>query len=330
MFCSKCGVKNSVDARFCQACGNPILENQQPAVPAAAVRPIILPASLGQRFAHLIVDSIATYIFAIALALFGGLIFGEAAAVILYIVGAFGYYPIFEGLFQGTLGKAITNTKVVNLEGGKPAFGYILLRSLVRMVPFEAFSYLFFGSYPTKGWHDRWSQTLVVSRDLTPEQVQQIDTVGHQGAGGGASAVIAIVVGFFVVLPIIGILASVVLTSLNTAREKANDAAIISTLKSAQFEAETYQKAHSGNYLGLCQDPRMKQILTPWREDAVVEYNCNDAVGGWATESLLTTGEFFCVDHTGVAKTHPESIGRIASCLLVPLPPNLPIGNESS
>jgi uncharacterized RDD family membrane protein YckC len=70
------------------------------------------------------------------------------------------YYVGFEGTFGWTLAKLITGTRVVNDRGEKPALRRILGRSLARLVPFEPFS--FFGSTPT-GWHDRWSNTRVVS-----------------------------------------------------------------------------------------------------------------------------------------------------------------------
>ena len=41
----------------------------------------------------------------------------------------------------------------------KPEPGKIVLRSLSRLVPFEAFSCL-----GDRGWHDRWTQTFVVDK----------------------------------------------------------------------------------------------------------------------------------------------------------------------
>jgi len=54
-----------------------------------------------------------------------------------------------------------------------------------------------------------------------------------------------------VVIAIIGILASVVLTSLNSAREKGRVASIKSTLKNLQSQAEIYYN-DNGTYAGLC------------------------------------------------------------------------------
>lgn len=68
------------------------------------------------------------------------------------------YYLAFEGLFQTTLGKLVTGTRVMTVRGKRPAPPQLFLRTLLRFIPFEPFS--FFGS--DAGWHDRWSGTCVV------------------------------------------------------------------------------------------------------------------------------------------------------------------------
>lgn len=68
-------------------------------------------------------------------------------------------YVVFEYLFGQTPGKMATNTKVVDSYGKKPGFGTIALRTLLRLIPFEAFS--FFGPI-NKGLHDTLSKTRVV------------------------------------------------------------------------------------------------------------------------------------------------------------------------
>jgi uncharacterized RDD family membrane protein YckC len=67
------------------------------------------------------------------------------------------YYTLCEKLFKGyTLGKLITGTKAVRLDGSALRFKDALLRSLRRMVPFEVFSG--FGT----PWHDSWTNTTVI------------------------------------------------------------------------------------------------------------------------------------------------------------------------
>lgn len=68
------------------------------------------------------------------------------------------YYTICEMAFKGrTLGKLISGTRAIRMDGGELTFKDALLRSLCRMVPFEAFSG--FGYRP---WHDSWTKTTVV------------------------------------------------------------------------------------------------------------------------------------------------------------------------
>lgn len=69
------------------------------------------------------------------------------------------FYLLLEYFFQTTPGKVVTRTQVVNEFGNRPSFKAILYRTLLRYVPFEAFT--FFGA-PGTGWHDQKSGTRVV------------------------------------------------------------------------------------------------------------------------------------------------------------------------
>ena len=69
-----------------------------------------------------------------------------------------GYYFLMESLFQITLGKLVTRTKVVDWTGRPPTNGEIFQRTLCRLIPLDMFWYLF----SRKGLHDRWSGTIVV------------------------------------------------------------------------------------------------------------------------------------------------------------------------
>ncbi len=80
--------------------------------------------------------------------------------VILYLSIFVIYYILCEKFFGKTIGKFITRTKVIAVDGTKPGFGKVLGRTLLRLVPFEIFSFM--GKKPT-GWHDRGSDTLVVN-----------------------------------------------------------------------------------------------------------------------------------------------------------------------
>jgi uncharacterized RDD family membrane protein YckC len=81
-----------------------------------------------------------------------------ALAYLIVIINYLIYYTICEKAFKGyTLGKLITGTRAIREDGNELTLKDALLRSLSRMVPFEAFSA--FGGYP---WHDSWTKTRVI------------------------------------------------------------------------------------------------------------------------------------------------------------------------
>jgi uncharacterized RDD family membrane protein YckC len=85
-----------------------------------------------------------------------------AFQVVSSLVGIFcmlGYYLVMEAAFGRTIGKLATGTRVVTVEGGAASFGQILGRTLCRLIPFEAFSFL---TENAVGWHDSIPKTRVV------------------------------------------------------------------------------------------------------------------------------------------------------------------------
>lgn len=80
------------------------------------------------------------------------------------------YFIVTESLFQRTVGKLITGTMVVMADGSKPSFGTIVLRTLCRLIPFEAFSFIGDDAY---GWHDNFSNTYVVDIKLYNEALNR-------------------------------------------------------------------------------------------------------------------------------------------------------------
>ena len=115
-----------------------------------------------------------------------------------------------------------------------------------------------------------------------------------------------------VVIAIIAILASIVLASLNTARERGIDAAIKSTLNNARAQSELYYDGTGGkSYTGVCTDDTdgiadliqgAEDAGSPSTPECVV-------VGGtaWGLEAELRTGDYYCVDSTGLATTTSAS-----------------------
>ena len=80
----------------------------------------------------------------------------------------FFYYSTFEILFARTLSKYFTNTIVVLKDGSKPKPYDILGRTLLRIIPFEYFTFL---SGRKLGWHDENSKTFVVKKDKLEQNI---------------------------------------------------------------------------------------------------------------------------------------------------------------
>lgn len=113
-----------------------------------------------------------------------------------------------------------------------------------------------------------------------------------------------------VVIAIIGILSSVVLGSLNSAREKGADGAVKSNLSSVKNVAAIYYDDQSGSYLGLCSTSQ-KVIDAMAGSQTVVaptpivgglgDGECVDSSAEWAAwvNLKLSSTTAWCVDSTG-------------------------------
>ena len=139
-------------------------------------------ASRLRRLVNLLIDTVAgTYLFGALLGAIFGLAFrltgfadqgilivyrikrwvqGDSPYIWLFFLLPLIYYFLSEALFSRSLGKLITGTKVVSCnKNRKPGALQILGRTLLRLMPFEWFSFL--GDDPS-GWHDKLSNTKVV------------------------------------------------------------------------------------------------------------------------------------------------------------------------
>jgi uncharacterized RDD family membrane protein YckC len=129
-------------------------------------------ASQGKRLLNYIIDLICFYIVAILLMVVLFLPAMEdgsydedspSTTLISYLVAIgviVGYYTFFEYVCKGrTIGKFITGTRAIMLNGDKLSLRAAFLRSLSRLVPFEPISFLM----SRNGWHDRWTDTYVVN-----------------------------------------------------------------------------------------------------------------------------------------------------------------------
>lgn len=142
-----------------------------------------------------------------------------------------------------------------------------------------------------------------------------------------------------VVIAIIGILSSVVLASLNTARSKGTDAKIQSEIRSIQVNAEIFYD-NAGNAYGtssLAQtsttctftagmfyndsNPNIRQVVADLKSaTSAYDPTCNIATNGtaYAIQHALTASTngsvLFCADSTGKVGTSTTALGTNTAC----------------
>jgi prepilin-type N-terminal cleavage/methylation domain-containing protein len=115
-----------------------------------------------------------------------------------------------------------------------------------------------------------------------------------------------------VVIAIIGILASVVLSSLQDARLKGADASIKQSINNMRGEAELFFNTNL-SYVNMCDATVIQNALT--RADqlnqagSVICVDGDDVPRLWAIEAQLigSTTQFYCIDNDGKALTTSAS-----------------------
>jgi uncharacterized RDD family membrane protein YckC len=151
-------------------------------------------ATKGARFANYAIDMLLKYGIAYSVGLIIGLLYryfnlvgpyqwittmSTLEGLLFSEVISLSFYFIFEATTQRTPGKYITGTKVITFEGDKPNAITILKRTLCRMIPFNAFSFL---GEPGKGWHDSITNTYVVNIKKYEEALQLKSAFDEIGA----------------------------------------------------------------------------------------------------------------------------------------------------
>lgn len=109
-----------------------------------------------------------------------------------------------------------------------------------------------------------------------------------------------------VVIAIIGILSSVILGSLNSARDRGANAAAKVNLNNARTQSEIYYDSNSRVYTDFCSSGtgNAATILAAASDATGFTAECADTSNMWAIEVQLKNSEgYYCVDYTGVSTT---------------------------
>lgn len=132
-----------------------------------------------------------------------------------------------------------------------------------------------------------------------------------------------------VVIAIIGILSSVVLASLSTARNKGNDTSVKSNLNAIRTQAELYYLTTGSNSYGsqawvsgaatscvggMFSDSVITKALTS-ADSANGTGNNVDCIAGdsyYVVAATMPSGGYWCVDHTGAGKSYSTALPTVS------------------
>jgi len=124
-----------------------------------------------------------------------------------------------------------------------------------------------------------------------------------------------------VVIAIIGILATIVMVSLNTARGKAANAAVKADLKTIMTQSELVYDTAGGSYATVCADATIAKALDAASQAGAGNTTsdiCNNAAAAWAASSPLKTTEgaftHWCVDSVGNNKGEAATLVAQTVC----------------
>ena len=127
-----------------------------------------------------------------------------------------------------------------------------------------------------------------------------------------------------VVIAIIGILSSIVLASLNSARDKGKNASVKLNLDAVRSRAEIFYNDNNLSYSNLCDDQNIINALTnaisAGADTGTIATRCNATPTDWATNVLLKVPEnsgndvYWCVDSQSKGKGEPTELSGATVC----------------
>ncbi len=119
-----------------------------------------------------------------------------------------------------------------------------------------------------------------------------------------------------VVIAIIGMLSSIVLGQLNSARNKGSNTAVKNNLANLRSVAELYYDGNSNSYNGVCSSTSVTKGLDAASQSGAGNTTsdvCNNTATAWAASAPLKTAEgtsnYWCVDSSGASKGHASVLG---------------------
>ena len=119
-----------------------------------------------------------------------------------------------------------------------------------------------------------------------------------------------------VVVAIIGILAAIVMVSLNTARNKGKNGAVKAQMAQLRSAAEMFSEDNSGSFTGWCADGETAKISAGVVNSGGASFSCNESSSAWAAEAALagTAAGYWCVDSSGASKAEAATMAAATVC----------------
>lgn len=239
---------------------------------------------------------------------------GSIVPILASIVVGWLYFILMTHYKGATLGKMLVGIKVVSEDMTKLSFGKVILRETVGKIVSAIILYIGFiiAAFTAKkqALHDMMVKSVVVYKD--PNNQSKTGLI--------AGIVVAVIFGGLVVVAIVGILSSVVLVSLNSARQKGKDVQVKSYLMSIRPNAEIYYAAHNNSYsvaqncfTGMFADPNVAQLIGQLQNANPI---CHAEGSTYAVSvSLINPPSEYCVDSTAFSGAgRAQSVGSKASC----------------
>jgi prepilin-type N-terminal cleavage/methylation domain-containing protein len=123
-------------------------------------------------------------------------------------------------------------------------------------------------------------------------------------------------------MAIIGILASVVVTGVSGARQRARETGAIAEIQSIALQAEVYYRTNNRSYTGLCANAAITELRDKARglisTCAGTCFRCNVNAGGsaYAVDLRLSTGPnlYYCVDSVRASKQSATGANGTTAC----------------
>jgi len=159
-------------------------------------------------------------------------------------------------------------------------------------------------------------RTNLLSAGYADQQVTQLMIAAQTGAtapltpaqSSGMPWWAWVLIGLFLIIPVMGILLAVALSSFNDARQAATDASYKQSLSSLRSSAEIYADSNlpAWSYEGFCIQARVQSVLS-----TIPQVVCEDSEDSYRMSLQLSNGSYWCVDslrNSGEQSARPSGL----------------------